>query len=44
MRPNKLFTADKRIFLQTIGKLTEKKIEEVIDKIHEFLKPDYSSL
>lgn len=37
IRPNKLFTADKRTFLQIVGKLTDKKIEEVIDKIHEFL-------
>ncbi len=37
VRPNKLFTADRRIFLQIVGKLSNKKIEEVIDKIHEFL-------
>ncbi|MEJ7680544.1 MAG: type II toxin-antitoxin system PemK/MazF family toxin [Segetibacter sp.] len=37
IRPNKLFTADKRMFLQIVGKLTDKKIKEVIDKIYEFL-------
>ena len=37
IRPNKLFTADKRIFLQMVGKLTDKKIKEVIDKIYEFI-------
>ena len=37
IRPNKLFTADKRIFLQIVGKLTDRKMKEVIDKIHEFL-------
>lgn len=35
IRPNKLFTADKRIFLQIVGRLTDGKIKEVIDKIHE---------
>ena len=37
IRPNKLFTADKRIFLQTVGRLTEHKLQEVINKIVEFL-------
>lgn len=37
IRPNKLFTADKRMFLQIVGELTDKKMKEVIDKISEFL-------
>lgn len=37
IRPNKLFTADKRVFLQIAGKLTDKKIKEVISKIYEIL-------
>lgn len=31
------YTAGKRIFLQIDGKLTEKKMKEVINKIYEFL-------
>jgi len=34
IRANKLFTADKRIFLQQAGRLTDKKLTEVTDKIH----------
>lgn len=37
IRPTKLFTADKRIFLQIVGKLADKKMKEVINKIYEFL-------
>lgn len=37
IRPNKLFTADKRIFLQVAGTITDKKLKEVTDKIHEFI-------
>ncbi len=37
IRSNKLFTADKRIFLQIAGKLHGRKLKQVIDKIHEFL-------
>lgn len=33
IRPNKLFTADKGIFLHEAGRLTDKKITEVTDKI-----------
>ncbi len=36
VRPNKLLIADKRIFLQVVGKLNDNKLEKVIDKIHEF--------
>jgi len=34
IRPNKLFTADKRIFLQEAGRLTDKKLKEVTDRIN----------
>ncbi len=38
IRPDKLLTADKRMFLQIAGKITEKKIKEVINKIYEVLQ------
>ncbi len=33
VRPNKLFTADEDLILYKIGRLNEKKIKEVIEKI-----------
>jgi mRNA interferase MazF len=39
IRPNKLFTADKRMFLQIVGKLTDKKIKEVMIRLRNFSNP-----
>lgn len=38
IRPNKIFTADSRIILYKIGFLTDRKINQVIDKIAEIFK------
>ncbi len=38
IRPNKLFTADKSIILYKIGRLKEKKMEDVLEKISEIIK------
>lgn len=38
IRPNKIFTADSRIILYKIGSLTDRKINQVIDKVLEIFK------
>ncbi len=38
LRPNKLFTVDKKVILYKIGKIHERKLNEVIEKITDILK------
>jgi len=38
VRPNRIFTADRRIILYRVGKLKEEKLKEVIDKIISILR------
>lgn len=39
IRPNKLFTADKRTFLKHAGYISPGKVKEVIDTINKILNP-----
>jgi len=38
IRPNRIFTADKRIILYRIGRIKEEKLNEVIEKIIQILR------
>ena len=38
VRPNRLFTADSRIVIRSVGKLTDSKLEQVINAIVEIVK------
>ncbi len=38
LRPNRIFTADNHIILYKVGKIKQKKIDEVIKKIIEIIK------
>ena len=38
VRPNRLFTADSRIILRPTGKLTDRKMQEVVDAIVKIIK------
>lgn len=38
VRPNRLFTADSRIILRSIGKLTDDKMQEVVDAIVKIIR------
>ena len=39
IRPNRIFTADKKILLYVAGHLTQEKISETIEKIIKILRP-----
>ena len=39
VRPNRLFTADSRIILRSIGKLSDDKMQEVVDAIIKIIQP-----
>ena len=38
IRPNRIFTADKKIILYRIGRIREKKLNEVVEKITQILR------
>ena len=38
VRPNRLFTADSRIVIRSVGKLTDSKLQEVVDAIVELIR------
>ncbi len=38
IRPNRIFTADSSIILYPVGRLKRKKIDEVVEKLVQFLK------
>ena len=38
IRPNRLFTADSHIILRSVGKITDDKLQEVVDSIIDILR------